>query len=201
MSQPEDKLEAIERRKTFLTPREAFALSECNRKRQLDVAPSTRASFFEMFLNGRSCEDIRKANPGFTLGQIVRCRVEDGWDDEVAAHRADLMMDIRARTQQVQLEAVQFLGLRLAAFHRLHGDKVARYIQTGDEEFLKGIDMTSKAYKETLELLLKATGQEKKTVTVEGTIQHTGVTQQAGALSSEEADMILRYLEAQSEKK
>jgi len=59
-----------------LTEREKYAFQKHVSKRDPPIAPITAVKLFELFLAGRTCEDIRRLNPAFTLGQIVHARIE-----------------------------------------------------------------------------------------------------------------------------
>jgi hypothetical protein len=166
-----------------LTPHERGTLEVyLERKRERPdppLAPSLQLQLFELFLNGKTCEEISKLNPGIGMGQVLKTRIEGDWDEKRHRHMDSLLMGVASRVQQVQLESVVFISDMLSATHKLHGEAIKRYLQTGNQAELKGLAITNmKAYKEVLETLLKMTGQtvEKKQVT--GEIRHiheTGV--------------------------
>lgn len=168
-----------------LTSREKAAVELYVKMRQPPMAASTQAKFFELFLNGSSCEEIVRLNPnGFPLGAIVRARIENDWDLKRDEHLANLMEKVRERTQQVQLETIDRINNELAASNKLINDKAKRFLQSNDPAELDGTQIGSmKHLREMAELLLKLTGQDtkKSTTQVAGTVEHRH-TSDAGAL-------------------
>jgi hypothetical protein len=168
--QPQNQTRAIEE---ILDPRELYAYTVCLGAKSPQISTSTAAKFFELFLNGRTCEDIRKLNPGFSLGQIVIARIQGEWDRLKLEYQQNLLLSVRERFQQAQLETVTLLADMLAARVKLDRERYARFLQTGDESEIKdAIQIGSiKDLKATLEALMKATGQDSDKK-VSGTITH-----------------------------
>lgn len=137
--------------------------------------------FYVLFESGASCEEIRKANPGISLGAIVQTRVRDGWDVMRANHLEDLKRDIPDRVTKTQLDSADFLQKLLTATHLVHSEALDKFLATGDKAHLRGTpfeNMKLKEYQQILELLLKVTGQDnKKVVEVKGgiTVQNKGI--------------------------
>lgn len=163
---------------TALAKNPVDLLTEIEKKAYEDYAKSgrpplsfkTSLELYQLFLTGMSCEEIAKLNPGFNLGMIVRARVEHLWDQRRDTHINELYENASTQLRQTAMESVKFLGVVLAAAHKLHGEKMARYIQTGDEKELGSLNIGSfKQYKEVVETLMKISGGDQKKV-----IQHTG---------------------------
>lgn len=168
-----DRTEMI---KSRLSPAELKAYEDYAGKPSL--APSVQMQLYQLYLNGKSCDEIVRLNPNFNLGMVVRARVENLWDEKREAHIAQLLEGVRERVQQAQLEAVNFACDLLSAVHKLQGDKLKKYLQTGNAEELEGLggNLSLKTYKDVIELLLKLTGQDKdnkKQVTGEVLHKHT----------------------------
>lgn len=166
-----------EEKESLLTERELREYRIYMRLKQPPMAPSAEGEFFRLFLNGVNCEEIHRLNPnGFSLGAIVRARIEFDWDQKRREHQEQLSLRIRDRVMQVQLETTERVANELAASNKAINERVLRYIQTGDDKALEGTGIgTLKHLKETVELLLKLTGQDgdKKTEQkVTGTVQH-----------------------------
>lgn len=154
-------------REALLSPRELREYQIYMRLGQPPMAASTQAKFFQLFLNGQSCEEIVRLNPGgFSLGAIVRARIENNWDALLQEHRQELMYKIKERVQQTTLETLDRLCLELAASNKLNGDKVKRFLQTGDATELEGTQVgTTKHMKELVQALanlLESSGPPKK---------------------------------------
>jgi hypothetical protein len=150
-------------KEALLSPRELREYQIYMRLRQPPMAQSTQLQFFQLFLNASSCEEIVRLNPGgFSLGAIVRARLENNWDELLAQHRAELMYKIKDRVQQVSLETVNRLCDELAASNKLNVDKVKKFLQTGDPEELKGTDVGSMKHMEKMiEGLAKLLGTDQ----------------------------------------
>jgi hypothetical protein len=164
-----------------LTERELREYRIFMRLNQPPMAPSTQEKFFQLFLSGINCEEIVRINPGgFSLGAIVRARIENNWDEKRLEHQRNLVATMRGNVQQTILETVEQLTLEMKVYNKLKRDKLLRYLQTGDEKELEGLSIGStKTLKDVAEALLKLTGQdgEKKTM-IGGTVEHRHVVQQ-----------------------
>jgi hypothetical protein len=164
-----------------LSARERAAYEAYMGLHQPPMAPSTQNAFFQLFLSGISCEEIVRINPGgFSLGAIVRARIENNWDEKRLEHQRGLVEKVRGNVQQTILETVEQLTLEMKVYNKLKRDKLLKYLQTGDEKHLEGLSIGStKALKDVAEALLKLTGQdgEKKTM-IGGTVEHRHVVQQ-----------------------
>ena len=124
----------------------------------------TAAKFFELFLHGTGdCAEICRLNESlYPLGMILEARVGFGWDRRRDEYLSSLYSGIADRARQAQLESVGLVSDMMAATAKLHGDKVKKYLQTGDEELIKDLPIKSMSgYKTLIELLLKLTGQDK----------------------------------------
>lgn len=163
------------------------------------IAPVTSAKFFELYLTGKSCEDIHRLNPGFDLGQVVDAAVEGRWEDRRREHLDRLMDKARERVLQVQCESVEFVSDLLSAAHRLHGDKLKRFLQTGDPKELGDLQVGSlEQYRKAADVLLKLTGQDKQRVG--GEVLHRHVLEPARrVLSREEQSKLLSELAGETE--
>jgi hypothetical protein len=168
----------------WLTPAEKYALTYFKESFQKGgastyaIAPSVQAQLFTLYLNGRSLSEIRQLNhPSFSLGQIVHAAIEGDWYHQKAEYQSTLMKDARERLQQVGCESVKFLADSLSAAHKQHGEALAKYLQSGNVADLGAFGIGGiRQYKEVLEMLLKATGQDKTSTTnlnVKGEVLHT----------------------------
>jgi hypothetical protein len=176
-AKPEDLLEAK------LTDFERTALAKHRSTQgEKSLSPTFQAELYGLFLAGVSCEDIVKANPGTTLGQVVEARLNNSWDARRDRYIDDLMVNAKSRVQQIQLEALEFLRTSIAVAHRAFGQKAQKFLQTGAKKDFPDFAATGmgwKQYKEQLELLLKLTGQapvERRDVS--GTVTHEHVIKQ-----------------------
>lgn len=161
-----------------LTPNERKAFEIYMRLNQPPMAPSAQAKFLELYLQGTSCEEIHRLNPGgFSLGAIVRARIENNWDEARRLHQERLAAKIKERVQQVQMETIERVAIELAASNKLIKDKALRYIQTGNEAELTGTNIGSlKHLKEMSEIMLKLTGQDKNGSGVTVNVSNSGPT-------------------------
>ena len=155
-----------------LTTREVAAYEEYMLRGPPPISPLTQAQFLALFLRGKSCEEIQSINPGFPLGAIIKCRLEGDWDRRLDEYREQLFTGIRDKLTQVELESVNFLTDLLSVAHKQQGGKLKKYLQTGEEKELGDITINSiRAYAQTLELLVKVTGQDQKVIEHHHTLQ------------------------------
>lgn len=151
-----------EQKESLLTERELREYKIYMRLNRPPMAPSTAQQFLNLFLLGNNCEDIVRVNPnGFSLGAIVRARLENNWDEIRADHQQQLLDKIRSRVQQVTLETVDRIVNELAASNKLVNDRLLLYLQTGDEKHLQGMKLGGALHmRQMVEMLQKLTGQQ-----------------------------------------
>jgi hypothetical protein len=152
-----------------LTKREERALDKHERMREayplaLDVA----LGMYELFVNGHSCEEIerlsKKAGRAITLGQIVDARLRYDWDERRELHHKHLFDTVGLKVQQTQFESAGFLADLLAVAHRMHGDKLKEYLQSGDATLFRNKPILIDSlhdYRQVIATLLQVTGQDK----------------------------------------
>jgi len=172
------------------------------------LSPDTAMRFFQLFLNGSDCKEIHRINKVFPYEAILLARVKFRWDEERDSYIMKLQTTIRDKVMKAQLETTDLMTDILVAAKKKHGDKIKKYLQSGDEEDLKGafsVD-TIHSLMKLSESLLKITGQDKNIkVTTENKNSFnlsvsSGGTGGPGNLSPDDAAEILRII-AESKRK
>jgi hypothetical protein len=195
---------------TWLQPSEKFALEYFQRNFQKGgsstyaIAPSVQANLFALYLNGRTLEEIRKLNhPAFSLGQIVAAAVEGDWYNQKKDYQSGLMLAAKERLQQIGCESVNFLADSLAAAHKQHGEALQKYMVSGNPSDLGAFAIGGiRQYKEVLELLLRATGQDKTSnLNVKGSIEHSVAGEASSVVSTSSGPKGLLQLAAEKKVK
>lgn len=187
--------------KDNLSPEELIAYQEYLDSGKPPLAPTVQKQLYELFLNGKSCNEIVRLNPNFSLGMVLRARVDGKWDELRAAHVADLLSNVKERVQTTQVESVNFACDLLSAVHKMQGNRIKKYLQTGDEGELGDLanHMSLRTYQNVVELLLKLTGQDgqgSKKVSGEIVHKHVDATSPViGGLSPVKAAALLKALE------
>lgn len=200
----ENREQALERIAPLLTEREVYAYDHWRSSDQPQLAPSTNAKFFNLFLQGKSCEDIRRLNQTISLGQIVAARIEGDWDALRKEHLDQLLRETSLRVQQTTLQTADFVCDLLAVANKEHGDQLRKYLQTGDPKELGSFRIDSlKSLREAVEVLQKLTGQDKQTtIHHKGEVQHSvsplPILQANKAPSADEAARVLKLLRSAS---
>jgi hypothetical protein len=163
---------------------------------QVGIAKDTSDDLFKLYLQGASCNDIRRTRIGFSLGQIVACKVQHSWDERRAQYRRDLATNVPARAGQVHLEQVEFMADLLTATQHATKEKIRQYMVTGDSTHLVDVPMPKnmKDYRDLFELFMKGTGQEKRRIEVSGSVTVDNKTGIANAVTPEEAGAIMDEL-------
>ena len=156
----------------FLSNKELDIYRKYIESENLTVAPSKATAFFSLFLQGYSCDEISRMNPGFDIGLILKTRVDQSWDQRRLEHIQHLLNDVRNIVQSTQLEAIRFVSESLTVFRKMASEKFQKYLQTGNVKDLGEFkNMSFKVYKDLLEMLLRLTGQDTLQ-RVQGCVEH-----------------------------
>jgi hypothetical protein len=179
-----------------LSPVELEAYNKYVDKGGAPLSPGVQAQLFSLYLHGDSCEDIADLNKNFSLGMIVKAKVDGLWEQKREVHLRELLDSVKDRVTQAQLESAIFATDLLAATHKIHSKRFKRAIQTGDEKELGDMAITSiKQYRDAVDLLLKVTGQDtKQQLTVKG--EQTHRIEFSGKMTPQEAALALAAIEA-----
>ncbi len=193
----ENREQRIERVTKLLSEGEIYAYEYWKKSSQGAVAASLNAQLFGLFLNGKNTEEIRRLNPLLTLGQIVSARIEGDWDKRRDEHLDRLLADTSGRIQQATMETSELICDMLAVANKEHGDKLRKYLQTGNEADLGDFKVDSLGnLKQAIEVLQKLTGQDKQSkLTLAGEILHRESESDEKKLpTAEQANNVLKLL-------
>ena len=199
---------AIQKVEPLLTPREQEQLDEWRAKPNFPLALSTSLKLYELFLEGYDCEQIVKTIDGkFDIGTVLDARLRHDWDGRRDAHLASLYSNVVEKVKKTQAEGAMFLADLLAAAHKLHGGKIRKYLQSGDEKDLGEFRIGSiEGYKKVAEILLRMTGQDggnskgtKVQVLAQGPVMVSGSNE--NSKQADYAEQLLSLLAAGKEKK
>lgn len=160
------------------------------------LAPSLNAKLFDLYLRGHCCEEIaRLNNPHLKLGQVVAARVEGDWDLRRKEHLDRLLTSTSERVQQATMETAEFVCDLLAVANREHGDRLRRYLQSGDPKELGDFKITSLfGLKQAIEVLQKLAGQEHAAGKVPEVPAQPARPQSAAPPTPQEAAKVLKLL-------
>jgi hypothetical protein len=176
-----ERLEEVEDKLAWLSESERYALDyfratyQKNGSRTFPLAQTLQEQLFSLYLNGKSLSEIRALNPQLMLGQIVDAAITGDWHQLRQDYLNEIQNRASVRLKQIACESVDFLADQMATAHKLQGDALKRYLQTGNPADLGGYGVGSiKQYKDVAELILKMTGQDKtSTLNIKGEISHT----------------------------
>jgi hypothetical protein len=189
-----------------LSPEDQSVLAAFAASGALPLAPATAAQFLELYLNGCNAQEIQRLNKPFKLGQILDAQIRYKWSEQ----RDKLSMDLQARAvenvRKAQLDATELMSNMLVAANKQHGDKLKKYIQSGDEKDLDGsLNIVSlQSLLKVTEGLLKITGQDRVSKVKVSTTntQNVNVNVSGGGdLSPDDAAKILEIMSAAKRKK
>lgn len=127
------------------------------------LASDTATSFFQIYLNGGDTKEIHRLNKAFPYESILIERIRGDWDLHREQYVEQLKVAIRDRLIKANLETVGLMTDMVAVAYKKHGDKLKKYLQTGNEKDLDGamnVDSIHQLIK-VLEGLHKAVGIEK----------------------------------------
>lgn len=165
--------------------------------KQAPIALDTADELFQLYLQGASCDDIRKgAGAAFGHGQIVAARVQYAWDARRDEYRRNLVARVPARAQQVHLEQADFVADLLTISRVAIQKKIRKAMASGKPEDLEGIPIPTnvKDLRELLDMFIKVTGQDKKRIEVSGNVTVDNKTGVATKVTSATADAIMDEL-------
>lgn len=192
----------------LLNTRELTAYRAYMRLNQPPMSPKLQAELYNLFLQGHSCESIASINHQFgnaSLGMIIRARLENEWDKKRQEYVQDLMENIGSKVKQTTMESANFVSDMMAAINKYYGSRYRKYIQTGNEEDLDGIELPSMTfYPKVVEMLLKLTGQDNnKRQIIDGVVEHRHTLSSDSIpkpVSPEEAALIIKTIDATNKK-
>ena len=129
----------------------------------MPLAPEPAARFFELFLAGSDVHEIHRLNKAFPLGALLDAQVKFKWNERKDKYASDLQDKVLDKVRMAQLETTELMTDILAAARRKYGDKLKKYIQSGNDADLDGvIDVSDiKNLVKLTEGLLKITGQDR----------------------------------------
>jgi hypothetical protein len=192
--------------KLDLTQEDITALAEYAATGGHPLSPDIAAKFFGLFLNGSDAHEIQRLNKAFKLGQILDAQVRYKWSEQREKYSIELQSRAAGLAMKAQLETTELMSNLLAAANRQHGDKLKKFIQTGDEKDLDGaLSVASiKTLLDVVDGLLKITGQDrvsKVKVSTTNTQNLNVNVNGAEGLVPEDAAKILEIIAASKRKK
>lgn len=117
----------------------------------------------QAFLSGSTLDEVAQSFPEFSLGQIVDAYVRYDWEQARANNIERVALSSAYKYAIASSEVVGHLSNYLMAVHKKIGQDLRRYLDTGDESFIQGIDLKSfRTYKEAVETLQNVTGVDPK---------------------------------------
>lgn len=144
----------------YLSSEELMSFHEWQDSEQTELPLVMGVRFYSLFLNGNSCEDIVRLNPGVTLGQVVHARLAYDWDKRKEAYLADLLTRTEQRHRQVAMETINFISDLLAVNNVRYGSRLKKFLVTQKEEDLGDLAIGLKQFQEMAQLHQKLAGTE-----------------------------------------
>lgn len=123
------------------------------------VSQSLVNSFHELYRNGFSCSEIANKNPGFTEGDILYLRYKNDWDAKINEDLTKKMDQAKMAMLQSRTEGIRYLSNIMMAHQKFVSTRLEKYLQTGDESHLPPWLHNFRSFKDSLEALLKLTGE------------------------------------------
>lgn len=162
------------------------------------LSSETITSFFSMYLNGYDTKEIHRLNKAFPIEAILIAKVTGGWDKQKEDYLGKLQDNIKEKLIKSQLESINFLADLVSATHKKHGDKIKKYLVSGNEKDLEGA-MTVESIGQLLKVIegiCKITGQDKNKTN--DTTVNVNIDQRAinniSSLSPEDSAKILNIM-------
>lgn len=183
---PRDKV--LEAAQLFLMVPEINVLKSYIDKGGHELSAETATRFYELFLNGSDCKDIFRLNSAFPYEAILWARIKYRWDITKDEYVYNLQETVREKVMKAQLETTSLMADMLTAANKKNSDRIKKYLQTGDEETLKGA-LSIESLQSLLRItegLIKVTGQDRvvKNVTETKSTQNLNVNVNANSSKS-----------------
>lgn len=181
----------------------------CNSGQPL-LSIDTNKKLYGLYLTGMTLKNILDLNPGLSIGVLLKARVDGRWDERRDVYLNELLGDMPTKIRQMASEALGFMTLQLAVAHKMHGEKMRLYLQTGDPNDLgELVPKNFRDYRSVIESISrlldagKSKGGESSSSPIVNVTASAGssVTIEEGSgkvsrrFSPEDADAIRAYLE------
>jgi hypothetical protein len=169
-----------------------------------ELASDTMNRFFELYLNGTTPAEIHRLNKAFPYEAILWASIKYKWGEQKSQFYMDLQNSVKEKVIKAQLEATELLSTAVSVANKRFGDKFKKYLMTGDEKHLDGLEATTinslGSLIKAIEGIQKATGQAN-TVTVKNKTETTttnnvnlNVQSGNGSVSPDAAAQILKII-------
>jgi hypothetical protein len=132
-------------REEDLSELEAEALAAFRENKRLPMGLQKTLPWYNQFLQGRSLKDIHVAayenDDHVTFGHVVDACLRFRWFDRRDEALNQIMENVSIRFINTASESVEYLSTYMKATHKLQGGKLKRYLASGDESDLQGMDL------------------------------------------------------------
>lgn len=122
----------------YLSESDALALNAYIKTKPPAIPLTVARSFYELFLTGSSIEEIQEINPSYPKESINFCRVAYDWDEGYHNTMISIQNRIASKVIKAQVEAAALYADTISVANKQHGLALKKYLQTGDESYLKG---------------------------------------------------------------
>jgi hypothetical protein len=101
-----------------------------------ELALTTAQKFFELYLSGCPIEEIHRLNMAFPISAIAWAAIKYNWEAIKQEYIIGLQRKIAEKVMKTQLEATGLYCDLITAANKKYGDRVKKYLQTGEEQDL-----------------------------------------------------------------
>jgi hypothetical protein len=150
-----------------LTADERIDYERYHRSGRPGLSPDFSARLYDLYLRGIPCDEIARLNKGLEIGQVLKARVDGLWDHEREVYTNKLLLESGDLLRQTAAESLNFLSLVLAVAHKEQGERLKKYLATGDPKELGNFTINNMAaYQRIIQTIAQLVGaDQKKTVT------------------------------------
>lgn len=113
------------------------------------------------FIQGKTCEEIFRANSQYSFGAIVDARLRFNWDERRSLYFEHLAEEVEKRQITSHLGAIQFVSDLLAVAQITQTEKLNKYMVSRDPNDLVGVIPVDnvKDFKALIEVMMLLTGK------------------------------------------
>jgi hypothetical protein len=104
------------------------------------VSEASIFQWFNLYLAGKTYEEIAQITSS-DVAPILYMSEKFGWFDRKMGHYNGIVTKLDQRVQAVKLESAEFVMDVITMIHKAHGAKITEFLQTGNREILKEINL------------------------------------------------------------
>lgn len=96
--------------------------------------------WFNLYIAGKNYEEISEITKS-DIAPILYMSNKYGWLERKMGHYNNIVNKLDNRVQAIKLESAEFILDVITMIHKAHGGKITEFLQTGNREILKDVNL------------------------------------------------------------